>query len=55
MTQKNLQVVNCNSSPDHRCCKYAEEEGEKEEEKVEEEAKPEEKAAEQEEQVTHIQ
>ena len=48
-------MVNCNSSPDHRCCKYAEEDGEKEEEKVEEEVKPEEKAAPLEEQVTHIQ
>ena len=31
--------MNCNSSPDHRCCKYAEEEGEKEDEKPEEVAK----------------
>ncbi len=37
--QLRFQVVNCNSSPDHRCCKYAEEEGEKEDEKPEEAAK----------------
>ena len=31
-----FQVVNCNSSPDHRCCKYSEEDGEKAEEEAKE-------------------
>ena len=40
-------MVNCNSSPDHRCCKYAEEDEDKPEEEVAAEKQEEQPAVEQ--------